>query len=49
MYDVQFEVGKENEEGTKSTNSEGKEITTYQFPIIGYSNKKNPGIVWSNN
>jgi hypothetical protein len=49
MYDVQFEVGKENEEGTKSTNAEGKEITTYQFPIIGYSNKKNPGIVWSNN
>ena len=49
MYDVQFEVAKDKEEGTKTTDAEGKEVTTYQFPIIGYSNKKNPGIVWSNN
>ena len=49
MYDVQFEVAKDKEEGTKTTDAEGKGVTTYQFPIIGYSNKKNPGIVWSNN
>ena len=49
MYDVQFEVAKEKEEGTKTTDAEGKEITKYEFPIMGYSNKKNAGIVWTNN
>ena len=42
-------VKKEKEEGVKTTNAEGEEITKYEFPIMGYSNKKNPGIVWSNN
>lgn len=49
MYDVQFEIAKDKEEGTKTTDAEGKEVTTYQFPIFGYSNKKNTGIWWSNN
>lgn len=49
FYDIQFMVKKEKEEGTKITNAEGEEITKYEFPIMGYSNKKNPGIVWSNN
>lgn len=49
FYDIQFMVKKEKEEGVKTTNAEGEEITKYEFPIMGYSNKKNPGIVWSNN
>ena len=48
-YDVQFMVKKKDEEGIKITDEEGKEETKYEFPIMGYSNKKNPGIVWSNN
>ena len=46
VYDVQFEVAKDKEEGTKVTDSEGNETTKYEFPIMGYSNKKNTGIVW---
>lgn len=49
MYDVQFMIAKEKEEGVKTTDAEGKEITKYEFPVMGYSNKKNGGIVWSNN
>lgn len=49
MYDVQFMISKDKEEGTKTTDTEGKEITKYEFPVMGYSNKKNGGIIWSNN
>lgn len=49
FYDIQYMVSKEKEEGTKITNGEGEEITKYEFPIMGYSNKKNSGITWSNN
>ena len=49
FYDIQFMIKKDKEEGAKITNAEGEEITKYEFPIMGYSNKKNPGIVWSNN
>lgn len=49
FYDIQFMVKKEKEEGVKTTNSEGEEVTKYEFPIMGYSSKKNSGIVWSNN
>jgi len=50
MYDVQFEVVKEKEEGTKvsktTDDGETKEITVYEFPIMGYKNKKSDRIVW---
>lgn len=49
FYDIQFIVTKEKEEGIKTTDAEGNEVTKFEFPIMGYSNKKNPGIVWSNN
>ena len=49
MYDVQFIVTKDKEEGVKTTDADGNEVTKYEFPIMGYSSKKNGGIVWSNN
>ena len=42
-------IDKKAEEGIKVTVEEGKEETKYEFPIMGYSNKKNSGIVWTNN
>lgn len=49
FYDIQFMIKKDKEEGTKITNAEGEETTKYEFPVMGYSNKKTDGIVWSNN
>ena len=48
-YDIQYMISKKKEEGIKVTVEEGKEETKYEFPIMGYSNKKNSGIVWTNN
>ena len=53
FYDIQFMVKKEKEEGIKETvtleDGTVTETTRYEFPIMGYSNKKNSGIWWSNN
>lgn len=49
-YDIQFMIKKKGEEGTKVTkqvsDEETKEITVYEFPIMGYKNKRSEGIVW---
>ena len=48
-YDIQFMIKKKDEEGrkeTKTIDDETKEITIYEFPIMGYKNKKAEGIVW---
>ena len=53
FYDIQFMIKKEKEEGIKETvtleDGTVTEKTRYEFPIMGYSNKKNSGIWWSNN
>lgn len=50
MYDVQISIKKEKEEGTKVTKTlddgTSKEVTVYEFPIMGYKNKKSERIVW---
>lgn len=49
-YDIQYMIKKKNEEGRKETKTtddgENKEITVYEFPIMGYKNKKSESIVW---
>lgn len=48
-YDIQYMIKKKNEEGrkeTKTIDDETKEVTIYEFPIMGYKNKKAEGIVW---
>lgn len=49
-YDIQFMIKKKGEEGTKVTkqvdDETTKEVTVYQFPIMGYKNKKSDRIVW---
>jgi hypothetical protein len=49
-YDIQFMVSKKGEEGTKVTkqvdDETTKEVTVYEFPIMGYKNKKSDRIVW---
>lgn len=48
-YDIQFMINKKDEEGrkeTKTVDDETKEVTVYDFPIMGYKNKKAEGIVW---
>lgn len=49
-YDIQFMIKKKGEEGTKVTkqisDEETKEVTVYEFPIMGYKNKRSEGIVW---
>jgi len=45
-YDIQFMVKKEKEEGTKVTDEEGNETVKYEFPIMGYKNKKRSDIIW---
>lgn len=53
FYDIQFAIKKKGEEGTKVTkqleDEKTEEITVYEFPIMGYKNKKSDGIVWTNN
>ena len=50
FYDLQYMIKKKNEEGRKETKvideETTKEITVYEFPIMGYKNKKAEGIVW---
>ena len=52
-YDIQYSIKKKNEEGTKVTKQVDeettKEVTVYEFPIMGYKNKKSDNIVWTNN
>ena len=49
-YDIQFMIKKKDEEGTKVTkqveDDKTKEVTVYEFPIIGYKNKLREGIAW---
>ena len=49
-YDIQFMIKKKDEEGTKVTkqvdDDKTKEVTVYEFPIIGYKNKTREGIAW---
>lgn len=49
-YDIQFMIKKKDEEGRKETKvvdeETTKEITIYEFPIMGYKNKTREGIVW---
>lgn len=49
-YDIQFMIKKKDEEGTKVTkqvdDDKTKEVTVYEFPIIGYKNKMREGIAW---
>ncbi|MBR2712205.1 MAG: hypothetical protein IKE73_00695 [Bacilli bacterium] len=49
-YDLQYMIKKQNEEGRKETKTtdegETKEITIYEFPIMGYKNKTRDGIIW---
>lgn len=49
-YDIQFMIKKKNEEGTVVTkqvdDEKTKEVTVYEFPIMGYKNKKSDAIVW---
>ena len=52
FYDIQYEVKKKDEEGrkeTKTIDDETKEVTVYEFPIMGYKNKTRDGLVWTNN
>ena len=50
FYDIQYMIKKDHEEGTKETKTldDGTttEVTKYEFPIMGYKNKKAAGIVW---
>ena len=43
-------IKKKDEEGTKVTkqveDDKTKEVTVYEFPIIGYKNKLREGIAW---
>ena len=52
-YDIQYSVTKKNEEGQKVTkqvdDETTKEVIVYEFPIMGYKNKKSDNIVWTNN
>ncbi len=49
-YDLQYMIKKKDEEGRKETkqvdDETTKEVTIYEFPIMGYKNKKKDGIVW---
>ena len=49
-YDIQYMIKKKNEEGTKITtqtaDGDPKEVTVYEFPIMGYKNKSRDGIIW---
>lgn len=48
-YDIQYMIKKKDEEGrkeTKTVDDETKEVTVYEFPIMGYKNRKSEGIVW---
>ena len=45
-YDINFVVSKNDEEGVKETKEDGTEVTKKEFPIMGYKNRKNDGIVW---
>ena len=49
-YDIQFMIKKKDEEGTKVTkqldDNTTKEVTVYEFPIMGYKNKSREGIIW---
>ena len=49
-YDLQYMIKKKDEEGRKETkqndDGEPEEVTVYEFPIMGYKNKKASGIVW---
>lgn len=50
FYDIQYMIKKKDEEGRKETKQVDeettKEVTIYEFPIMGYKNKKSEGIVW---
>ena len=50
FYDIQYMIKKKDEEGRKESKTtddgETTEITIYEFPIMGYKNKKTAGIVW---
>lgn len=50
FYDIQYMIKKQGEEGKKETvtldDGTTKEVTKYEFPIMGYKNKKSSGIVW---
>jgi hypothetical protein len=50
FYDIQFMIKKKDEEGTKVTkqvdDETTKEVTVYEFPIMGYKNKSREGITW---
>lgn len=50
FYDIQFIITKSDEKGEekKTTDSEGKEVTTVvkNFPIMGYKNANKGSIVW---
>ena len=49
-YDIQYMIKKKDEEGRKElkpiSEEKSEEITVYDFPIMGYKNKKTAGIVW---
>ena len=49
-YDIQYMIKKKDEEGKKTIKpideEKTEEIVTYEFPIMGYKNKKSQGIVW---
>lgn len=49
-YDIQYMIKKKDEEGTKVIkqvdDETTEEVTVYEFPIMGYKNKKAEGIVW---
>lgn len=49
-YDIQYMIKKKDEEGTKVTkqldDEKTKEVTVYEFPIMGYKNKSRENIVW---
>ena len=44
-YDIQYSIKKKDEEGRKETINE-EEVTVYDFPIMGYKNKKAEGLAW---